>query len=89
VANDDKKRKDGIGCLPFLLGAVAGFALRFCWSNAQVHKLGSHTLLGDNRGVIVIGHAMAGALVGGLLVSLIAFLRRPVTDKRKRKNEQD
>jgi hypothetical protein len=78
----DPKRKStaALGCLTFIVGAVLGYVIAFLWSNSQVHMLGSQELRGELRTRTVFAHAFLGAIVGGLLVSGIAVIRRKLND---------
>ena len=68
-----------VGCLAFLLGLPLGFVVAYIWSKSQVHTLGNHVVHGEGRAMIVIGHAVLGAIIGGIVVPAIALIHRKLT----------
>jgi xanthine/uracil permease len=67
----------GIGCFIFVLGSIAGFIGGFIWGNAQVYTSDTgYVYRGDARGMLVMARALGGALLGGVVASVVAFLWR-------------
>ena len=72
----------GVGCLPFIIGAVIGFALGFAWGDSRDHVIGqNYVVRGEHRGMLVIGDAVIGALIGGFAVYVAARIRRALKKK--------
>ncbi len=81
VKDTDTQSRSGVyvGCLALLLGPPLGFVVAYFWSKSQVHTLGSHVVQGEGRAMIVIGHAVLGAIIGGIVVPAIALIHRKLT----------
>lgn len=87
----DKKlfSSTGIGCLVFALGAIVGLIGGFMWGNAQVYTSDTgHVYRGDARGMLVFARAFGGAILGGMVASVIAFLWRASARRRAERHEE-
>ncbi len=70
----------------FAIGALLGLVVGYLWSNSQVHTLPSGIPLhGEYRAMDVIGDALQGGFICGLVFAVIEKLRYELSKRVKRK----
>ena len=71
----------------FAIGALLGLVVGYIWSNSQVHTLPSGILLrGEYRSMNVIGDALQGGFIGGIVFAVIEKLRHVLNKRVKNRS---